>query len=163
MGYDKRSLIIRQLQSNRSILNPKRINKLIYKAFYFFNTPTGDLKPIVDKLMPLTFFLTFRMVFVSCRLETLTLSLFGSVLGNQWQPLMLEEPISIFSFLNNLRAMSSSSERSNYSQRPLHSRYSRLEYFSNVVPTKQFVFWVLSWIVAKLRLHFFIIFSIFIF
>ena len=83
MGYDKRSLIIRQLQSNRSILNPKRINKLIYKAFYFFNTPTGDLKPIVDKLMPLTFFLTFRMVFVSCRLETLTLSLFGSVLGNQ--------------------------------------------------------------------------------
>ena len=163
MGYDKRSLIIRQLQSNRSILNPKRMNKLIYKAFYFFNTPTGDLKPIVDKLMPLTFFLTFRMVFVSCRLETLTLSLFGSVLGNQWQPLMLEEPISIFSFLNNLRAMSSSSERSNYSQRPLHSRYSRLEYFSNVVPTKQFVFWVLSWIVAKLRLHFFIIFSIFIF
>ena len=163
MGYDKRSLIIRQLQSNRSILNPKRMNKLIYKAFYFFNIPTGDLKPILDKLMPLTFFLTFRMVFVSCRLETLTLSLFGSVLGNQWQPLMLEEPISIFSFLNNLRAMSSSSERSNYSQRPLHSRYSRLEYFSNVVPTKQFVFWVLSWIVAKLRLHFFIIFSIFIF
>ena len=71
MGYDKRSLIIRQLQSNRSILNPKRMNKLIYKAFYFFNIPTGDLKPIVDKLMPLTFFLTFRMVFVSFRLETL--------------------------------------------------------------------------------------------
>ena len=163
MGYDKRSLIIRQLQSNRSILNPKRMNKLIYKAFYFFNIPTGDLKPIVDKLMPLTFFLTFRMVFVSFRLETLTLSLFGSVLGNQWQPSMLEEPISIFSFLNNLRAMSSSSECSNYSQRPLDSRYSRLEYFSTVVPTKQFVFWVLSWIVAKLRLHFFILFSIFIF
>ena len=83
MGYDKRSLIIRQLQSNRSILNPKRMNKLIYKAFYFFNIPTGDLKPIVDQLMPLTFFLTFRMVFVSFRLETLTVSFWLRT----WQPM----------------------------------------------------------------------------
>lgn len=106
--------------------------------------------------MPLTFFLTFRMVFVSCRLETLTLSLFGSVLGNQWQPLMLEEPISTFSFLNNLRAMSSSSECSNYSQRPLDSRYSRLEYFSTVVPTKQFVFWVFSFFHNFFNIYFLI-------
>ena len=103
----------------------KWINLFTQFFFTFFNIPTGDLTPVEDKLMPITFFLTFRMVFVSFRLENLTTNLFGSLLGNHWQPSMLEEAISTSHF----RVMSSISECSNYSRRPLNSRHSRLEYW----------------------------------
>ena len=92
---------------------------------------TGDLMPIEDKSIPFKFFLTFRILFESFRLENLTISLFGPLplLGNQSQSSMSEESTSTYSFLKNWRAVSSSSEFSIDSGRPLSSKHSRLEYW----------------------------------
>ena len=84
--------------------------------------------PIEDKSIPVRFFLTFRTLFASFRLENLTVTLSGPLLGNQWQPSMLEGSTSTSSFLNNWRVMSSSSQFSIDSGRPLSSKHSRLEY-----------------------------------
>ena len=86
--------------------------------------------PIEDKSIPFKFFLTFRILFESFRLENLTISLFGPLplLGNQSQSSMSEESTSTYSFLKNWRAVSSSSEFSIDSGRPLSSKHSRLEY-----------------------------------
>ena len=71
---------------------------------------TGDLIPIEDKSIPFTLFLTFRMLFANFGLENLIMTLFGTLRSNQWQSSILEESILTSSFLNNLRAVSSSSE-----------------------------------------------------
>ena len=90
---------------------------------------TGDLIPIEDKSIPFKFFLTFRILFASFRLENLTRNFFGPLLGNHWQSSMLEESISISSFLSNWRAVSSSSEFSIDSGRPLISKHFHREYW----------------------------------
>ena len=84
--------------------------------------------PIEDKSIPFQFFLTFRILFESFRLENLAIFLFGPLLGNHCQSSMLEESTSTYSFLNNWRAVSSSSEFSIDSGRQLSSKHSRLEY-----------------------------------
>ena len=85
--------------------------------------------PIKDESIPFKFFLTLRTLFVSFRLKNLTMTLFGSLLGNQCQSSILEESSSTSSFLNKWRAMSSSSEFSIDSGSPLSSEHSRLEYW----------------------------------
>ena len=85
--------------------------------------------PIEDKSIPFRFFLTFRTLFPSFRLENLTMTLLGPLLGNQWQSSMLEESTPTSSFLNNWRAVSSSCKFSIDSGRPLSSKHSRLEYW----------------------------------
>ena len=57
--------------------------------------------PVEAKSVLFTFFLTFRALFASFRLENLTMTLFGPLLGNQWQSSMLEDSTSTSSFLNN--------------------------------------------------------------
>ena len=84
--------------------------------------------PIEDKFIPFKLFLTFRILFASFRLENLTMTFFEPLLGNQWQSSILEESTSTSSFLNNRRAVSSSSEFSIHSGRPLSSKHSPLEY-----------------------------------
>ena len=81
MGYQIRSYVIGLLQSDGSIRNPKRMNKLIYIEFLHFRQSllkylhklsfiyTGDLMPIEDESISFQFFLTFRTLFASFRLE----------------------------------------------------------------------------------------------
>ena len=83
---------------------------------------------IGNKSIPFKFFLTFRIVFASFRLENLTVNLFGPLLANQWQSSMLDNSISIFSFSNNWRGVSSSYEFLIYWGKPLSSKHSRLYY-----------------------------------
>ena len=79
--------------------------------------------PTEDKSIPFKFFLTFRILFSSFRLENLTMTLSGPLLGgkggNQWQSSVLEESNATLSILNNWRSVSSSSEFSIDSERPL--------------------------------------------
>ena len=89
---------------------------------------TGDLMPVGDKSIPIKFFLILPILFASFCLENLTVALFGPLLGNQWQSSMLEESISTSSFLNNWRAVSSSSEFSIDSRKTLSSKHFCLEY-----------------------------------
>ena len=89
---------------------------------------TGDLMPVEDKSIPFKFFLTFQTLFAPFRLENSTMTLFGPLLGNQWQSSILES-ISTASFLNNWRTVSFSSEFSIDSGRPLSSKHSRVEYW----------------------------------
>ena len=141
MGYHIRSIVMGQLQSDGSMCNSKQINKLIYTFLHFHQSIlqylhklsfiyTGDLMPIKDKSIFFKFFVTFQALFESFRLENLTISLFGPLplLGNQSQSSMSEESTSTYSFLKNWRAVSSSSEFSIDSGRPLSSKHSRLEY-----------------------------------
>ena len=74
---------------------------------------------IEDKSIPFKFFLTFRILFASFRLENLTMTLSGLLLGNQWQSSVLEESNATSSILNNWRSVSSSSQFSIDSERPL--------------------------------------------
>ena len=90
---------------------------------------TGDLMAIGNKSIPFKFFLTFRIVFASFRLENLTVNLFCPLLANQCQSSMLDNSISIFSFSNNWRGVPSSSEFSIDCGRPLSSKHSRLYYW----------------------------------
>ena len=106
--------------------------------------------PVGDKSIPIKFFLILPILFASFCLENLTVALFGPLLGNQWQSSMLEESISTFSFLNNWRAVSSSSEFSIDSRKTLSSKHFCLEYWQ-LVPTKQFVASVLSWLVWRCK------------
>ena len=94
------------------------------------------------------FFLTFQMLFVSFQLENLTMTLFGVLLGNQWQSSMLEESISTSCFLNNLRALSSSSKLSINLGRPVLNIpiWSTDSYSSTAVPIKQSAPSVLRWL-----------------
>ena len=145
MGYHTRSFFIGQLQSDGSIWNPKRMNKLIYTEFFTFLPKHFVIftqvviyihwrsEPIEDKSISFKFFLIVRTLFASFRLENLTMTPFGLLLGNQWQPSMLEEPTSKSSFLNNRRALPSSSEFSIDSGRPLSSKHSRLEYWQLLI------------------------------
>ena len=89
----------------------------------------GYLIPFEDKLISFKFFLIFRILFVSFRSENLTMTLFGPLLGNQCQSSVLEESISTYRFLNNLRAVSSTSEFFIDSGRPLISKHAHLEYW----------------------------------
>ena len=66
--------------------------------------------PIKDKSIFFKFFVTFQALFESFCLENVTMTLFGPLLGNQWQCSILRESTSTSSFLNNWRAVSSSSE-----------------------------------------------------
>ena len=84
--------------------------------------------PVEDKAIPFKFFLSFRTLFASFRLENLTTTFFGPLLGNQWQSSILEESTSTSSFLKSWRAVSSSSDFSIDSGRTLSSKHSRLEY-----------------------------------
>ena len=100
-----------------------------------------------------------RILFAFFRLGNLTITLFGPLLGNQWQSSMLEEYISISNFLNNLRAVSSCSEFSINSARLFSSKYFRLTVtpalsfqWNNVLPQ----FWVDLSEEAKFWLHFLI-------
>ena len=92
-------------------------------------TYTGDVIPIEYKSIPFKFFLTLRILFASFRLENLIMTLFGPILGNRRKSSMLKDSISTFSFLNNLRAVSSSSESFIDSGRSLSSKHSHLEYW----------------------------------
>ena len=83
--------------------------------------------PVEDKSIPFKFFLTFQTLFAPFRLENSTMTLFGPLLGNQWQSSILES-ISTASFLNNWRTVSFSSEFSIDSGRPLSFKHSRVEY-----------------------------------
>ena len=75
--------------------------------------------PVEDKSIPFKFFLTFRILFASFRLENLTMTLSGPLLGNQWQSSVLEESNATLSILNNWRSVPSCSEFSIDSERPL--------------------------------------------
>ena len=121
MGYHIRSFVMGQLQSDGSMCNSKQINKLIYTFLHFHQSIleylhklsfiyTGDLMPIKDKSIFFKFFVTFQALFESFCLENVTMTLFGPLLGNQWQCSILRESTSTSSFLNNWRAVSSSSE-----------------------------------------------------
>ena len=141
MAYDIRSFITEQLQSDRSIWNPKRMNKLIYAEFFtlspkHFGIVTQAVIYIhwrTDaswiKIQTFKFSLTFRALLTSFRLENIKMTLLGQLLGDQCQSSMLEELISTFILLNNWRAVSSSSEFSIDLGRPLSSKHTRLEYW----------------------------------
>ena len=112
------------------------MNKLIYTEFFTFSLKrfiiftqaviiyTGDLIPIEDKSIPFRFFLTFRILLTSFCLKNVTMTHFG-----HWQSSVLEESLSISSFLSNWIAVSSSSEFLIDSERPLSSKNCRLEYW----------------------------------
>ena len=72
-------------------------------------------------------FIFRNQLFQIINISNFTRALFGSLLRNQWQSSMLEESILTSSFWDNLRAVSSSSQFSIDSGRPLSSKHSRLE------------------------------------
>ena len=88
------------------------------------------------------------MLFASFHLENLTMTLFGLLLGNQWQSSMLEEFISTSNFLHNLGTVSSISEFSIDSGSYLVliiTVWSTDIYSSTAVLMKQYTPSVLSW------------------
>ena len=110
VGYDAQCFIIGQLQSDGSMWNTKRMNKLIYTEILTFpenilqyscKLPfiyTGDLVPVEVKSIPFTFFLTLGILFSSFSLENLVMTIFGPLLGNKWEAPMLEGSFSTSNF-----------------------------------------------------------------
>ena len=105
--------------------------------------------PIEDKSVPFKFFITFRTLFPSFRLENLTMTIFGPLLDNQWQSSMLEESSSTSSFLNNWRAvlpvLSFRLTRAGHLVLNI-TVWSTDSYSSSVISTKQIAPSVLSWL-----------------
>ena len=136
MGYDIRYFLIGQLQYDGSIWDPKLIIKLFYKGFFrlslkhfrIFTQAVIYIHWRSDAIHTLQVFLRLS--------NSVCLFSFGELnndcfwpFGSHWQSSMLEESILTSSFFNNWRAVSSNSEFSIYSGRPLSSKLSHLEYW----------------------------------
>ena len=109
MGYDVRSFNIGQLQSDGSIWNPKRMNKLIYTEFFtilpkYFIIFTQaaicvhwrDLIPMEDKSIPFTFFLTFEFCF-----NYISITLSGSHVGRLNFDIRISEQLESWTWVLN--------------------------------------------------------------
>ena len=127
---------------------------------------TGDLIPVEDKSIPLTFFLTFRMLHTSFRLENLTTTLFGPLLGKRvdvercWESLFQNPVFQTIWELYLYLSVSVPTTRGRHLILDI-SVWSTDKYSSIVVPTKQFASSVFVWAElsgdARLRPEFFII------
>ena len=102
--------------------------------------------------MLLKFFLTFRILFVFFCLENLTITLFGPLLGNQWQSSMLEETIQYPAFWTTwklcLSVLNFPSTRGGHLVLNI-SVWSTDSYSSTIVPIKQYAPSVLSWLALR--------------